>query len=375
MDFEWTAEENAAREQVAGLLDAGERGRLAALEEADGPALCEATLRGFRRLGGAGYWDAALGPRDDARTPLRAAMDLELARASSSFFLAVQATRHAAGLLAGWGPDDVRARLLGPLCAGEAVGAVVLPEAGAAADGGPAATDSGGGSWTLRGRRPFVANGPIADAVAVFAQTEDRTLVAFVRPGDAGVRLGPRLRTLGLDGLATSALELDGARVPADRVLGPFEDDAARVWCARSRDLGLAIAGVGLMQRALGAAKDHAQSHARGGKPLVARQEVGFKLAELLTLTQTAELLVHRAAWMVGAGEAEAGILVRCAKVFCAESAEKVAGGAMQVLAGHGCLAGHEVERAWREAKTLALMGTTVERSRMAIADELLARP
>ena len=128
------------------------------------------------------------------------------------------------------------------------------------------------------------------------------------------------------------------------------------------------------MRRALDGAKAHAGEHRRGGKPIVARQEVAFTLAEMLALTQAADLLVRRAAWMIGSGQAEADVVVRCAKVFCAETAERVTGAAMRVLAGSGCVEGNEVERAWRAAKTLAALGTTAEVSRMAIADELLAR-
>jgi alkylation response protein AidB-like acyl-CoA dehydrogenase len=91
-------------------------------------------------------------------------------------------------------------------------------------------------------------------------------------------------------------------------------------------------------------------------------------------LAQTAELLVHRAAWLVATGDRDADTVVRCAKVFGAENAERVAGGAMQILAGPGCVSGNEAERAWREARTLAVLGTTTELSRMAIADDLLAR-
>ena len=374
MDFEWTEAERTARERVVAILDADERARIAATEEADVPALRESVRRGHRRLAEAGYWEVALGPAGDAHTPARTAMDLELAAASASHFLGVQTTRHVAGLVAGWGSDALRNEWLAPLIAGDRIGALALPDPGGAADGTPVAVAGEGGSWTLTGRRPFVAHAPIADVLAVFADAGGRTMIAFLRPDDPGVRIGERLRLLGLGGLATAPLDLDGARVPAERVVGPLDGDAPQSWCRRSRDLGLAIAGVGLMRRALDAAKAHAATHRRGGKPIVARQEIAFRLAEMTMMTQTAEWLACRAAWMIGAADPEAGTLVRCAKVFCSESAEKASSGAMQVLAGQACVAGNDVERAWREAKAIAMLGTTAEVARMAIAADLLAR-
>ena len=66
--------------------------------------------------------------------------------------------------------------------------------------------------------------------------------------------------------------------------------------------------------------------------------------------------------------------MVRCAKVFAAEASEKVASMAMQIMAGQGYLSGNIMERGYRDAKYAAVAGTTSERARMAIADDLLKR-
>ena len=117
---------------------------------------------------------------------------------------------------------------------------------------------------------------------------------------------------------------------------------------------------------------DYAKNHKSGGKPIIAYQEVGFKLAEMLTLLQTAQLLAYRAAWMAETGDREAPVLARCAKVFCTESAEKSASYALQILGGRGYLSGNPAEEGYREAKYLQIAGTSSEISRMKIADELL---
>lgn len=408
MDFEWTDEERAARDRIAGVLDAGRLARIEALEDEEirpprdelpdahggrirpggalrGTAvLREELLDTQRALAAAGYFDVAGGPANPGRMTARIAMDLELARASASFFLAIRSTRSLVDLVEGWGSAALRADLLDALRAGERIGAVALPDSGGAAEGAPTAEAGEGGAWMLAGRRAYLANGPIADRIAVFATVRDaapvaasaaaRSVIAFVHPDRHGVNVGERLRLLGLGGLATCAIDLDGVRVPAECVAGPFGDDAAAAWCRLTGDLALATASVGLMHRAFEAAKEHAQRHHRGGKPIVARQEIGFRLAEMLATTQAAEWLCRRAAWMAGACDADAATVVGCARVFCAERAERVASGAMQVMAGRGCVTGNAAERAYRDAKTMAAMGTTVEVARMRIADALLAR-
>jgi len=117
---------------------------------------------------------------------------------------------------------------------------------------------------------------------------------------------------------------------------------------------------------------DIAKGHRSGNKPIIAYQEVGFKLAEMVTIFQTARLLAYRAAWMAEAGDREGAVLAHCAKVFCAESAEEVASHALQILGGQGYLSGNPAEEAYRDAKYLQIAGTSSEISRMKIADGVL---
>ncbi|NOZ02133.1 MAG: hypothetical protein GXP54_09625, partial [Deltaproteobacteria bacterium] len=145
-------------------------------------------------------------------------------------------------------------------------------------------------------------------------------------------------------------------------------------WYRLRYDLCLADACAGLMHRALKDAAAFAGARTRGARAVISHQEVRFKLAEMLTLMQTCELLNQRARWMLDTGDHEAATLVGCARVFGAENAERVASDAMQITAGSGYVKGGVSERAYRDAKGLALAGTSVELSRMAIADELLER-
>jgi alkylation response protein AidB-like acyl-CoA dehydrogenase len=132
------------------------------------------------------------------------------------------------------------------------------------------------------------------------------------------------------------------------------------------------MASVGLIHATITQAQSHAGAHIRDGKPVIAHQEIRFKLADMLTLFQTAQLLAFRAGWMRGHADPEADTLCRVAKVFTAEASEQVAQMGMQIMAGRGYVKGHAVERAYRDAKFAALAGTTSERARMSIAEDLL---
>jgi alkylation response protein AidB-like acyl-CoA dehydrogenase len=129
---------------------------------------------------------------------------------------------------------------------------------------------------------------------------------------------------------------------------------------------------LGLMKKAFETAKNYAKSHKTGGKPIIAYQEVGFKLSEMLTLFQTSQLFAYRTAWSATAEPKDVESLTLCAKVFCTESAEKVASDAMKILGGAGYITGNPVEEAFRCAKYGQIAGTSTEISRVKIGDTAL---
>jgi acyl-CoA dehydrogenase len=337
---------------VAAILEA---------EAASGPlpALDAATLRRLSR---------ALLPALGAPGSDGVAARLVVARASPALLLAVEATRHLAALLCAFGPDDDERAAL---ARGERIGAVALADAGAAP---PARLAPGADGWRLTAEKPLVTNAPLADWIAVFAEADGREVIALVTPHDPGVTVGAPVALLGLDGLAVAPVSA-AATLPTSRVLGPLEEGAAaRARYARDADLTLAIAGAGLARGVLHAAHRHARAHVRGGQPLMAHQEVAFPLAEVHAHADAAELLCHRAAWLVETGDPEGDTIVRCAKVFCAENAERAASACLQAMGAEGYRRGSVAERAYRDAKGLALAGTSTGLARMAIADALLSR-
>jgi alkylation response protein AidB-like acyl-CoA dehydrogenase len=276
-----------------------------------------------------------------------------------------------------YGNPAVKSDILSGITAGETIGAVALTEAGfdeTQADGETVGSPTTGG-LEVTGAKIHALNAPISDWIAVGGKTEPDETGAFflVRADEPGVSIGSRHRILGYEGAAAAGVSLKGCTIPSERIMGSSEAvdifRKVRGW----ENQVLAAAGLGLMQRAFDAALTHAKQHRSGGKPLIAYQEIGFKLAEMLTLLQTARLLVYRAAWMSEAGEQEAKTLGHCAKVFCTESAEEVNSKALQILGYTGFVEQNTVQEGYCNARYLQIAGTASELSRMKIADGLLA--
>lgn len=377
MDFDWTKEQREVADRVAAVFDEKLAQDIEALEKADTATLRARTLEVLGNLSPTGYLSLGVGPQGAARSLALAAAREIPARVSASLFYAIETSARAfGGLVEGFGSPNARELLTPLLASGVAIGAMAIseeeiPDQGGAPGATASATDSG---FTVTGAKSYVTNGPIADWFAVSAPVESRPAFFFIPRDAAGLALSPRMETLGYRGAAVCSLELDHISVPHDFTVGPFEDSVAHDHLRGVTDMTLVEASVGLMHRAVTAAKTISASKCRGGKPVSNFQENRFKLAEMVTLYQTSQLLAYRAAWMREAGDPESATLARCAKVFTAEASERVASLAMQTAAGAGFLSGNTVERSFRDAKFAAIAGTTSELARMAIADDLLKR-
>lgn len=377
MNFDWTEEDKTLKARVAQVFDEAARDELDAMESADPPRLKTTLVRFQRDLADTGYLNLAIGPsKRNEMLGLMAGQE-EVARLSGSLFLSMEVTtRIFTGLLSSVNGSEKATEIVQAIGRGELVAAVAITEP--AEPNVSAMTNTkawlDGDTYRLTGKKDFVTNGPLADWVAVVGTVEDKPAVFLLESGAPGTTVGERIRTLGYNGLAVSSLELDDVPVPRSQVLRLSDDGAVLDDMRLMQDLILSTASVGLMQRTMAEARRHSGAHERGGKPVAAHQEIRFKLAEMLTLMQTSQLLTYRAGWMYANADAETASLVRCAKVFAAEASEKVANLAMQIMAGQGYVWGNVVERGYREAKYAALAGTTSEIARMSIAEDLLTR-
>ncbi len=379
MNFDWTEQEQKLRDDLSALFDEDTRADLAALETARPDELRTTILQTLKRLAPTGYLSVAAQGDGLAEAVRLVAGAEEVANVSGDLFLATEAsTRLFANLVAAHGNDAVKSALLDPVRSGTILGAVGLAD-GASEDGAEVGltVTREGDRFQLNGRKGFLTNGPIADWVALSAELDGSTVVALVKTDSSGFIRGPRMDTLGFRGLAVCAIQLEDCEVDADHLLG-LDGGVDLDGLRQLEDLILCVASLGLMYRAFEGAKAHANTHQRGGKPLMGYQEIRYKLAEMLTLHQTSQLFVYRAAYLLsdadGPDAFDAPTVVRSAKVFTAEAAEQIASAAAQILAGQGFTSGNPVEQAYRDAKYFGVAGTTSEVARMAIADELLER-
>jgi alkylation response protein AidB-like acyl-CoA dehydrogenase len=228
-----------------------------------------------------------------------------------------------------------------------------------------------GDAWLLNGEKCYVTNGGIAELTVVFARTDAGLAAFLVEQDDPGVRAGRKEDTLGLRASHTGSVVLEDARIPADRLLGEEgEGFAVAIDFFEHSRPQVAAAAVGLARAAFEYATGYAREREAFGKPLIARQGVSFKLAEMAIEIEAARLLTWRACAALDAGE-DAVVLGSYAKAFAADTALRAAADAVQILGGAGVTRDHPVEKWLRDAKVLQIVEGTSEIQRHVIVTYL----
>lgn len=228
-----------------------------------------------------------------------------------------------------------------------------------------------GDGYVVSGEKCYVTNGGIADVMLVFAKLEGEVTAFVLEAGDPGVAAGRKEYKLGLRASYTGSVLLDGARIPADRLLGEEGQGflIAMDFFEASRPQ-VAASAIGVARAAFEYATAYARERTAFGRPLIAKQGVSFKLAEMAMSIEAARLVTWRACAAVDAGR-DAGLLGSYAKALAADTAMTVTTDAVQILGGAGVMADHPVEKWFRDAKVMQIVEGTSEIQRLVVSTYL----
>jgi alkylation response protein AidB-like acyl-CoA dehydrogenase len=298
----------------------------------------------------------------------------ELAWGCAGLAATIQATMFPVEPLVRFGTDAQRERYLPMLTRDEgALAAIAFTEAHAGTDLASirATARRDGDRYVLDGEKVYVTNGGIADVTVVFAKLDGAITAFIVERDDPGVSAGRKERKLGLRASYTGSVVLDGARVPGERLLGEEGGGFAVAvdFFERSRPQ-VAAAAVGVARAAFEHATGYARKRRAFGRPIVEKQAVAFKLADMAMEIEAARLLVWRACAALDAG-GDAKLFGSYAKAFAADMGMRVTTEAVQVLGGAGVMRDEPVEKWLRDAKVFQIVEGTSEIQRHIVVSYL----
>ena len=362
---------------------AAEIGRLSGIS--DTPTDVDATCRSLvRRLADAGILrhtvPAAHGgasERLDVRTLCLVRETLARFAALADFAFAMQGL--GSGAISLFGSEEQRRTYLPAVAQGRKIAAFALSEAAAGSDVAAIATtaERDGAGVVLNGGKTWISNGGIADFYIVFARTGEgpgaKGLSAFIVDADTpGLTIAERIALIAPHPLAT--LRFEDCRVPRAGLLGEpgqgFRIAMATLDVFRPT---VGAAALGFARRALDETLARASSRQLFGGALAELQMVQGKLADMALAIDAAALLVYRAAWAKDTGAERITREAAMAKLFATEAAQAVIDDAVQLHGALGVVAGHPVERLYREVRALRIYEGASEVQKVVIARQILA--
>ena len=278
-----------------------------------------------------------------------------------------------------FGNEEQKQKYVPKLASGEYLGAFCLTEPNAGSDAGSLKSKAirDGNDYIINGSKVFITNGGEADVYVVFAVTDatkgSRGISAFIVEKDTeGLIIGKNEEKMGLHGSRTVQLTFENMRIPEENLLGKegegFKIAMANLDVGR---IGIAAQSLGIAEAALEAATNYAKERVQFGKPIVAQQGVGFKLADMATAVEASKLLVYRAANLRSEGK-PCGQEASMAKLFASKTAVETAIEAIQVFGGYGYTKDYPVERYFRDAKVTEIYEGTSEIQRLVIGKHML---
>jgi alkylation response protein AidB-like acyl-CoA dehydrogenase len=278
---------------------------------------------------------------------------------------------------AAFGSADQRERWLPEMLGGELLGAYCLSEPQSGSDAAALTTraDRDGDGWRVDGVKAWVTHGGAADFYNLMVRTGEpgargiSTLLA--RADTPGLHPQRPEHKMGMSSSPTAQIVLDGARLPADALVGN-EGEGFRIAMSAldGGRLGIAACAVGVAQAALDHAVTYARERSQFGRPVADFQGTGFLLADMATQVSAARALYLAAARLRDAGRTYS-IEAAKAKLFATDTAMRVTTDAVQVLGGAGYVEDHPVERWMREAKVLQIVEGTNQVQRIVISRAL----
>ena len=305
---------------------------------------------------------------------------VEISSVCSSIGLSVAAHNSlCTGHILQFGSEEQKHKYLPKLASATWIGAWGLTEPNTGSDAGNMQTTAvrDGDEWVLNGTKCWITHGKSSDVMVVIARTgEPRTssnCTAFiVERGTPGFSAGKKENKLGMRASETTEVIFDNCRISDAQRMGEVGDGFKQAMKVLDGGrISIAALSLGIAKGAYKAAIKYAKERQQFDQPIANFQGISFKLADMATRIEAAELLTIKAADMKNKGQKVTEISAM-AKYYASEICVSVSNDAVQVFGGYGYTKDFPVEKFYRDSKLCTIGEGTSEIQKLVIAREIL---
>jgi alkylation response protein AidB-like acyl-CoA dehydrogenase len=287
----------------------------------------------------------------------------EFCRKDSSIGCAIMLSAAASECILHFGSDELKEKFLPQVAEGQMLSGAAFtePNADPAFNNLNTVAVKEGDKWVINGEKSFVLNGSMAGFYCVLCQTQqngqETASVFLVEADQPGISVVDSGEKLGLRMTKTSGLKFENVSVPSSQLIGKEGNGFKQAQATMDEGrLLIASLALGTAQGAFDRALDYTKQREQFGKKIVQFQVTQHKLAEMATKIEQARFFVYGAAQAVVRGKVDTRYACM-AKMVATRTAVEVASEAIQLLGGYGYMTEYEIERFYRDAKSMELLG------------------
>jgi alkylation response protein AidB-like acyl-CoA dehydrogenase len=304
----------------------------------------------------------------------------EIAKVCGSVGLSVAAHNSlCTGHIMTFGNEEQKQKYLPKLATAEYLGAWGLTEANTGSDAGnmKCTAVKDGNDWIINGTKCWITHGKSGDIAVVVCRTgeprtKDNSTAFIVERGTPGFSAGKKENKLGMRASETAEMIFDNCRIPDTNRLGAVgEGFKQSMKVLDGGRISIAALSLGIAKGAYEASVQYAKERHQFDQPIANFQGIAFKLADMATKIEAAELLINQACDLKMKGlpmTKEAAM----AKYYASEVAVEVSTDAVQIFGGYGYTKDFPVEKFYRDSKLCTIGEGTSEIQKLVISREVL---
>jgi alkylation response protein AidB-like acyl-CoA dehydrogenase len=277
------------------------------------------------------------------------------------------------------GSEEQKKKYLPLLASGKFIGAWGLTEPNTGSDAMRMKTTAvkDGDHWVINGTKNWITHGLSGDVAVVLVRTgellDSNGITAFIiekgTPGFSAVKIKEKV---GVRASETAELIFDNVRVHESQVIGKvgmgFKQAMQILDGGR---ISIAALSCGIARGAYEAALKYAQEREQFGQSISKFQAIAFKLADMATEVEAAELLTFQAAYLKN-NKLPLTREGAFAKYYASEVSVKCGNEAMQIMGGYGYTREYPAEKFLRDARLMTIGEGTSEIQKLVISREIM---
>lgn len=306
----------------------------------------------------------------------------EIAKVCGSIGLSLAAHNSlCTGHILSFGSEEQKKKYLPKLATAEHIGAWGLTEANTGSDAGNMRTTAvkQGDNWVINGTKNWITHGKSGDIAVVVCRTgepraKNNATTFIVERGTPGFSAGKKENKLGMRASETAEMVFDNCIVPDSNRMGEVGDGFKQAMKVLDGGrISIAALSLGIAKGAYEAAVQYSKERHQFDQPIANFQGIAFKLADMATKIEAAELLINQACDLKMKGlpmTKEAAM----AKYYASEISVEVSTDAVQIFGGYGYTKDFPVEKFYRDSKLCTIGEGTSEIQKLVISREVLRK-